>query len=59
MECMSTDAYRAILNSLSEGVCAVDCEGVVRCFNRQAEALSGIDSARAVGTRLCELFPEG
>ena len=49
--------YQAILNSLSEGVCAVDREGVVKCFNSAAERITGMSADEAVGSTLDELFP--
>lgn len=48
--------YQAILNSLSEGVCAVDRQGFVRCFNSAAEDITGISAEEAVGSALEELF---
>ncbi|MFW6145982.1 MAG: sigma-54 interaction domain-containing protein [Planctomycetota bacterium] len=59
MTCMSPEAYRVILNSLSEGVCAVDPDGRIRCFNQQAEALVGKEASAAVGEPLAGVFPEG
>ncbi len=56
MTCMSAEAYRVILNSLSEGVCAVDPDGRVRCFNSQAEALVGRTAEAVVGEPLERLF---
>jgi len=57
VNCMNAEAYKAILNSLSEGVCAVGSDGRIRCFNRQAEALVGISAAQAIGSALEEVFP--
>ena len=34
--------HRSILNSLSEGVCAIDRDGSIQCFNAEAERLTGV-----------------
>ena len=45
-------AYRSILNSLSEGVCAVDMACRITCFNREAERLLGQAADAAIGALL-------
>jgi len=58
MNGMNAEAYKAILNSLSEGVCAVGADGRIQCFNRQAEALVAVPATQAIGAALEEVFPE-
>ena len=52
------EPYRSILNSLAEGVFAVNRELRVGCFNQQAERLTGVKSKEALGKRLEAVFPE-
>ena len=47
---------QAILDSMVEGVCALDRQGRVLWVNRSAERLFGVPSQEAVGRRLIELF---
>lgn len=54
---MLAEPYRSILNCLSEGVCAVNTELRVGCFNLQAERLTGIESRDALGKELEAVFP--
>jgi PAS domain S-box-containing protein len=56
-EDMEADAYKCILRSLSEAVCAVDAEWRIVCFNRQAQRLTNVSSADALGSSLEEVFP--
>ncbi|MCK5862547.1 MAG: sigma 54-interacting transcriptional regulator, partial [Candidatus Hydrogenedentes bacterium] len=54
---MLTEPYRSILNSLSEGVCAVNAQLSIGCFNLQAERLTGITAEHALGSNLKRVFP--
>ena len=47
---------QAILDSMVEGVCALDRDGRVLSMNRSAERLFGVSSQQAIGRRLIELF---
>jgi PAS domain S-box-containing protein len=46
-----------VLETVGDGVCLVDTEGVVRLWNRAAETISGIGREEVVGRRLEELLP--
>jgi PAS domain S-box-containing protein len=46
-----------VLETVGDGVCLVDDTGVVRLWNRAAEAVSGIRRDEIVGHRLEELLP--
>jgi len=50
-------AYKSILNSLSEGVCAVDLESTITCFNREAERLLGQSGDTVIGAPLWSVPP--
>jgi len=50
------DRFEAILNSISDGVFAVDSEWRITCFNRAAERTTGIRRAQALGRRCSEVF---
>ena len=54
---MQPDMYRSILNSLSEGVCAVDRDSRVHCFNAAAERLTGVGADEALGARIETVIP--
>lgn len=53
---MHETTYRLILDSLSEGVCAVDREWRVTTFNRAAQELTGVSAEEALGISFGELF---
>jgi PAS domain S-box-containing protein len=46
-----------VLETVGDGVFLVDTDGVVRLWNRAAEAISGIAHEEIVGRRLAELLP--
>lgn len=54
---MQAEAYKSILRSLSEAVCAVDSHGRVRCLNRQAQRLTGLSAQDVLGAPLEKVFP--
>jgi PAS domain S-box-containing protein len=45
------------LASIGDGVFLLDRDGVIRLWNRAAEAITGVAAAEAVGRRLVELVP--
>lgn len=47
---------KSILDSMSDGVIAVNSEGVVTTFNRAAGAVLGYAPEAVVGRRFCEVF---
>ncbi len=47
----------AVLDNISEAIQVVDCEGVVRFWNRNAEILYGITAGEIVGKDLKDFFP--
>jgi len=51
-----TELYQSILNSLSEGVCAVDLEMRIGCFNLEAARLTGISPQDVLGKGLDAVF---
>ncbi|HEC96645.1 MAG TPA: PAS domain-containing protein [Nitrospirae bacterium] len=48
----------AILNTMSEGVCTVDTNGVIVSANRSAERILGIPATNLVGRDYTEIFSE-
>ncbi len=52
---MQHSQAQAILESMMEGVCALDAEGRILWVNRSAEALFALDPKEAKGKRLVEL----
>jgi PAS domain S-box-containing protein len=50
------DRFEAILNSISDGVFAVDSQWRITCFNRAAERTSGLSRAQTLGRRCSEVF---
>jgi len=54
---MQAEVYKSILRSLSEAVCAVDLHLRIRCFNHQAQRLTGVSMQDALGAPLENVFP--
>lgn len=52
----SSAQYRAILESISEGVFTVDAQWRITSFNRAAEEITGIPREEALGKRCSEVF---
>ncbi|MBG0790297.1 MAG: sigma 54-interacting transcriptional regulator [Desulfovibrionaceae bacterium] len=52
----SSAQYRAILESISDGVFTVDNEWRITSFNRAAEEITGISRKEALGKRCSEVF---
>ncbi|MBN2713459.1 MAG: sigma 54-interacting transcriptional regulator [Planctomycetes bacterium] len=48
--------YGLILNSLSEGVCTINQDLLVTCFNRAAEEITGFSAEEAIGKPLSKVF---
>ncbi len=57
LEDIHPDVSRCVLKSLSEAVCAVDKNLRIICFNRQAQTLTGVSAAEALGAQVDEVFP--
>jgi PAS domain S-box-containing protein len=53
---ISSEQYKLILDSLSEGVCTVNRDWKITSFNRQAQALTGVPEAEALGLLFGDLF---
>jgi len=53
---MQAEVYKSILRSLSEAVFAVDLHSRIRCFNRQAQRLTGVSTQDALGAPLENVF---
>lgn len=53
---LTTDYLNSILDSMSDGVIAVDVHGVITTFNRAAATALGIPAFEAVGRPFRELF---
>ncbi len=56
---MLAEPYKSILNSLSEGVCAVDATFRVGCFNLQAERLTGMGTRLRDGLATLDQWAQG
>jgi PAS domain S-box-containing protein len=46
---LSPERFEAVLRSISDGVFTVDLEGVITCFNRAAEEITGFAREDAIG----------
>ncbi len=49
--------YKCILRSLSEAACAIDSHWRIKCFNRQAQQLTGINLKEALNAHFQDIFP--
>jgi len=54
---MLTSMYKSILNSLSEGVCAIGQDGRIHCFNAEAERLTGVAADEALSSPVDVAIP--
>lgn len=52
-----TEQIRSIMNSIREGVMAIDGEGVITTFNPAAEKILNIPAKYVIGYPLTEVFP--
>ena len=50
------DRFQTILNSISDGVLAVDLEWRITCFNAAAERIIGVKRSEALGSKCDEIF---
>jgi len=55
-EPLSSDRFEAILGSISDGVFTVDTMGLITCFNRAAEIITGFSREEAVGRPCHTIF---
>ncbi|MDX9973020.1 MAG: ATP-binding protein [FCB group bacterium] len=53
---LTSDYLRSILNSMSDGVVAVDTDGVLTTFNRAACAILGFDAEESLGRPFADVF---
>ncbi|MGE5485293.1 MAG: sigma 54-interacting transcriptional regulator [Ignavibacteriales bacterium] len=51
------DRLRGIVNAISDGIIAVDGEGVVVCCNRAASGVLGVGAVDLTGKRLADFIP--
>ena len=51
--------HEAILGAIDEGVCAMDRDGVIVCFNAAAERITGTPRVEALGRPCSEAFRSG
>ena len=49
----------SVLDHLSDGVLAHDCERIITCFNRAAERITGYDRQEVIGRDCYEVFAGG
>jgi len=49
-------AYRAILESINDGVLTINLEHVITSFNRAAETITGVDRTEAIGRKCFEVM---
>ena len=54
---MQPSMYKSILNSLSEGVCAIGRDGRIHCFNTEAERLTGVAAKEALRSPVDVVIP--
>lgn len=52
----TTPDLELVLDSLAEGVCAVDCEWRITIFNRAAQTITGISEEMVLGKSFTEVF---
>ena len=53
---MNDIEYGLILNSISDGVCVVSQNGIVTCFNKAAERITGHPSGKVIGISINDIF---
>jgi PAS domain S-box-containing protein len=53
---LSPERFRAVLNSITDGVFTVDEKWRITCFNRAAEAITGFKRSEAIGRFCYEIF---
>lgn len=53
---ISPARFEAVLSSISDGVFTIDAEGLITCFNRAAEEITGFTRAQAIGRPCHEIF---
>ncbi|HOW55532.1 MAG TPA: HAMP domain-containing sensor histidine kinase [Syntrophorhabdaceae bacterium] len=49
--------FLAILETMDDGIAAVDHQGIITYFNRAAETITGVERAAVLGNRYQGLFP--
>ena len=52
----SQERFEAVLSSISDGVFTVDEDGLIACFNRAAQEITGFDFEEAIGRPCREIF---
>lgn len=55
-EALKADSYHAVLESIEEGVFAIDLDFRITSFNRAAEKITGISRLEAIDRRCSEIF---
>ena len=50
--------YRAILEHSADGILTIDARGIVRSFNKAAEAIFGYSASDVIGRNVSQLMPE-
>ncbi len=53
---LPAERFEAILRSISDGVFTVDLRGLITCFNRAAEAITGFSREEAIGQPCHAIF---
>ena len=46
---LSPERFEAVLSSISDGVFTIDLNGIITCFNRAAERITGFSRKEAIG----------
>lgn len=54
---MIDDNMIEVLNSLDEGITVIDANGIISFINRKAAKLDNVDSSKAVGRHILEVYP--
>jgi PAS domain S-box-containing protein len=55
---MPIDIHRAIVEQAQEGIVFIDCDNIVRLWNRGAEKLFGFTAEEALGRSIDIIIPE-
>ena len=55
-EGLSSERFEAVLRSISDGVFTIDLNGVITCFNKAAEEITGFTREEAIGSPCHTVF---
>jgi len=52
------EQFHAVINSVQNGIMAVDCQGILTLVNKMAEEILGIKRENLIGRSVVEVYPE-